>query len=307
MESSRFVVYGAIAANLFIAFTKFGAAYLTGSSVMISEGIHSVVDAGNDSLLLLGIHLSMRPPDQDHPLGHGREIYFWGLIVALILFGIGGVLSILEGVRHLSAPRHVVNAGVAYATLGTAAAFETGSFIIGLRELSRGRGQETLWQAVLSSKDPSVFVVVFEDAAALAGLTVAFAGVFLSHFLSTPVIDGMASVLIGVILAAVSVFLCYQTRGLLIGESASTATIKGILSVAGQDPAVLLAHKPFAVHLGPHEIILALDVHFRKGLSAADLALAIDRVEKAIQASHPDVKRIFIEAGALVEETVRAT
>ncbi len=299
---SRLVVYGAIAANLFIAATKLTAAFITASSAMTSEGIHSIVDAGNDTLLLLGLHLSKRPPDEAHPLGHGREIYFWGLIVAIVLFGIGGGLSIYEGILHLREPPVLVSPLINYAVLASAAVFETGSFLLGFRELRRDHKGEGFWKAVSTSKDPSVFVVVFEDSAALAGLAVAFLGVFFSHYFDNPLIDGMASIVIGIILAAVAVFLSYQSRALLIGHSASDELIKSVCAIVEKDPAVNQVTMSFSVHLAPHEVALGMDIHFRKGLTGVEVALAVDRLEHSIQQAHHDIRHIFIEADTLAEE-----
>ncbi len=300
--SSRLVVYGAIAANLFIACTKIVAALVSGSSAMFSEGIHSIVDAGNDSLLLLGIRLSRRPPDEDHPLGYGREIYFWGLIVAMILFGIGGGLSVYEGIHHLAVPSPMSRPVLNYVVLLAAGIFEGASLMVGVRELKRRRGTAGIWQAVLKSKDPSLFVVIFEDGAAITGLALAFLGIFLSHLLRIPALDGVSSICIGALLSGVSVFLSYKTKGLLVGESASSDTVAAIARLVDADPAVEKAHPPLAVHVGPREIALALDIHFRHTLSATAIAHAIDRLERTIRAAHPDVKHIFIEADAIAEE-----
>ncbi len=301
-SSGSIVVYGAIAANLLIALTKFGAAYLTGSASMVAEAIHSVIDAGNDSLLLLGMHMSRRPPDAEHPLGHGRDAYFWGLIVAILLFGIGGGLSVYEGYAHIKQGEMLTDPLPNYVVLACAAVFEGISFSIGIREINRSRRGNSLWHAVTTSKDPSIFVVVFEDAAAITGLAVAFAGIYLSHLFAYPRLDGFASMVIGAILAGVGVFLSYQARGLLIGESASSEMIREIVEEVNRDPSVEKVTKPYAIHLGPHEVALALDIHFNKGLSGTQLAHAIDRLEAAIQARQPDVKHIFIEADALGTE-----
>jgi cation diffusion facilitator family transporter len=293
-------VYGALVANLLIAAIKFVAAAWTGSSAMLSEGIHSLVDTGNQSLLLLGIHESRRPPDEMHPFGHGKALYFWSLVVAIILFGAGGGMSIYEGVLHLLHPSPVTDPTVNYSVLGLAAVFESAAFWLALRELLRSAGEgRGVWQAVRQSKNPAVFVVLGEDAAALAGLAVAFLGVWLGHRLGMPALDGAASIVIGLILAAVAVFLARESRGLLVGESADLGIVRGVRAILDADPAVVRAGPPLTMHLGPDDILLTLEVEFRDDLPARDLGPAVARIEQAIRQRYAPVKRIFIEAAAL--------
>lgn len=293
-------VYGAIAANFAIAVTKFTAAFFTGSSAMLSEGIHSVVDTGNQSLLLLGLQQSRKPADETHPFGYGKELYFWSLIVAIILFSVGGGMSIYEGISHLQHPSEVGDPTWNYVVLGIAVVIETAAFTIALKELLAVKGQENLWQAVRTSKDPSIFVVLFEDAAALAGLAVAFLGIFLGHWFNNPALDGIASISIGLILAAVAIFLAYESKGLLLGESMEKATVRNIRQLAQDDPAVVEVKRPLTMHFGPHEVLLNLDIQFQKGLSGAELASAVDRLEKRIREAHPSIKRIFLEAESII-------
>jgi cation diffusion facilitator family transporter len=295
-SSSGRVVYAAMAANAGIAATKFVAGAVTGSSAMISEAIHSVIDTGNQALLLLGLHRSRKPPDEVHVFGHGKELYFWSLIVAIMLFGVGGGMAFYEGVTHLLQPHPLEDARWAYAVLAIAFVFEGGSFTIALRELRRRRGKRTLLDAVQSSKDPSVFTVLFEDSAALAGLVVAFLGVYLGHRLDNPYFDGAASIVIGLILAAVALVLAYESRGLLIGESAAPVVVESIAKIAGEDQAVAAARTPLTMHLAPREVLLNLEVEFRRGVSAEEQLAAIDRIEQSIRNKHPEITRIFIEA-----------
>jgi cation diffusion facilitator family transporter len=285
-----------MAANAGIAATKFIAGAITGSSAMISEAIHSVIDTGNQALLLLGMHRSHKPPDEVHAFGHGKELYFWSLIVAIMLFGVGGGMAFYEGITHLLQPHALEDARWAYAVLAIAFVFEASSFTIALREMHRRRGKRTLLAAVHRSKDPAVFTVLFEDSAALAGLLVAFLGVFLGHRFENPYFDGAASVLIGLILAAVALVLAYESRGLLVGESAATAVVESIASIAGADQAVAAASSPLTMHLAPREVLLNLEVEFRPGVSAEEQLCAIDRIEERIREKHPEVTRIFIEA-----------
>jgi cation diffusion facilitator family transporter len=292
-------VYAALGANLLIAVTKFVAAGMTGSSAMLSEGVHSVVDTGNQALLLLGIRQSRQPPDETHPFGHGKELYFWALIVAIILFGVGGGISFYEGVVHLRHPEPLEDPTVNYIVLAVAAVFEAVAFTIALRALVSAHRGQPLWHAVRQSKDPAIFVVLFEDAAALAGLLVAFLGVFLGHRFGYPALDGIASLLIGAILAAVAGFLAWESKGLLVGESANLDTVRSIRRLVEADPAVAAVAPPLTMHLGPDHVLLTLEVEFRPGLQPGQVPGAIQRLERAIRSRHPSVQRIFIEVSGI--------
>jgi len=289
-------IYGALAANLAIAATKFTAALLTGSSAMLSEGIHSLVDTGNQGLLLLGLKRSRRPADEDHPFGHGKEIYFWSLIVAILLFGLGGGMSVYEGILHVTEPVEVTSPVWNYGVLAFAFVFEGASFLIALGELRRRNPRAGLLRAIHRSKDPSVFVVVYEDSAALAGLVVAFVGVLLSHLLDLPVLDGVASVVIGLILGAVAVLLAWESKELLLGEAVRPEVAESVRALAAADPDVANLRRPLTMHLSPYEVLLNLDVQFREGISAAEVVRAVDRLEQSIRKAHPEMRRIFIEA-----------
>jgi cation diffusion facilitator family transporter len=244
-------VYGAIAANFIIAVTKFVAALLTRSSAMLSEEIHSLVDMGNQLLLLCGIKRSRRPPDEQHPFGHGKELYFWSLIVAMLLFGLGGGMSFYEGVRHLRHPSPLGDPTWNYVVLGIAAIAEGAAWWVALKELLRNRGERSLWRAVRESKDPAVYTVLAEDTAAILGLLVAFLGIFLGHRLGNPSYDGAASMVIGVLLAAVAVFLAYESRGLLIGESADAEVVQRVRQIVEAEPAVIRVAAPFTCISAP--------------------------------------------------------
>lgn len=296
-EESKFAVFAAIAGNLAIAATKLTAAYFSGSSAMLSEGIHSIVDTGNGLLLLVGLKKSKKPADPRHPFGHGKELYFWPLVVAILIFALGGGMSVYEGVTHIIHPSHA-DATWNYVVLAFAFVFEGISSIFAYRAF-RGelKGQGAI-KAIRASKDPTSFTVLFEDTAALAGLIVAFLGIFLGHLFHNPYFDGAASILIGVILALVAVFLAYETKGLLIGEGVNPETLESLRSIAGADPAVAEVRKSLTMHFGPHEVLLTLDVLFRKELTAEEISTAINRVEANIRAKHPEIKYIFIEAKA---------
>jgi cation diffusion facilitator family transporter len=301
MSSERpITVYGAIAANGVIAVSKFAAGIISGSSAMLSEAIHSVVDTGNELLLLLGIHRSKKPADKLHPFGYGQELYFWSLIVAILLFGLGGGMSIYEGISHLRHPAVIRDPTWNYVVLGIAFVAEGTSWAIALRKfLEKRKKGQGLWQALRASKNPAVFVVLAEDSAALAGIVVAFLGVFFGHRLRNPYLDGTASIVIGLILATVAGFLAFESRDLLVGESADADVVRSIRKVARADPAVLDVSRPLTMHLGPGQVLLNLDIEFHPDLSASEITAAVDRLEAGIRKERPSIKRIFIEAESL--------
>ena len=292
-------IYGAMAANLAIAITKLMAAWITGSSAMISEGIHSLVDTGNQLLLLLGIRRSKKPPDAVHPFGHGMELYFWSLVVAMLLFGAGGGMSVYEGVTHILHPHPLEDATWNYASLGLAFVFEGISWMLAMRQLRpliRGRG---IWKALRTSKDPSILILFFEDSAALAGLVIAFLGIFLGHLWNSPAADGVASILIGLLLAGVASLLVHESKGLLLGESVDPEILADIRALVRSDPAVVDAKDPLTMHLGPEEVLMNLQLDFRPGLQPGKITESINRLEQEIRRRHPEIQRIFIEARAL--------
>ena len=248
---SKTVIYAALAGNLAIAVTKFAAAFFTGSSAMLSEGVHSLVDTGNGGLLLYGMHRAARPPDRTHPLGHGRELYFWSFIVALLVFALGAGVSFYEGVVHIMAPEPVANPKINYIVLGLSMLFEGSSWYVALKEFRQQKGKQGWLQAVQSSKDPSVYTILFEDSAALLGLIVAFAGILAAELLDMPELDGAASIGIAIILGATAIFLARESKGLLIGEPASPEVQAKVLAIAQQDPAVQRANGVLTVHHGP--------------------------------------------------------
>lgn len=286
-------------ANLLIAVTKFVAAGFSGSSAMLSEGIHSTVDTGNQLLLLLGMKRSRRPADDDHPFGHGKELYFWSLIVAVALFGLGGGMSAYEGITHLLRPHPLEDPTWNYAVLGAAFLFEGLSWFIAFKQLRPAIREQGLWSALRSSKDPSIVTVFFEDSAALVGLVVAFLGVFIGHRLGSPLADGVASIVIGAVLAAVAVFLVYESRGLLLGETADPEVVEDIRRLARSLPGVAEVGRPLTMHLGPDEVLLNLEIDFRPNLAPGQISAEVDRLEREIRERHPEMKRIFIEAKAL--------
>src|ERR1700730_6039596 len=293
---SRTAIFAAIAGNVAIAVTKLIAAFFTGSSAMLSEGIHSLVDTGNGGLLLLGMRMSRKPADADHPFGHGKELYFWSLVVAILVFALGGGMSVYEGVTHLTHPPHASNATWNYVVLGLAFVFEGGSSLFAYKAFRSEMGGQGILETIRASKDPTTFTVLFEDTAALLGLIVAFLGIFLGHQLNNAYLDGVASIIIGAILAVVAGFLAYESKGLLIGEGVEAKTLKSIRLIARNDASVEEVRESLTMHFGPQYVWLALDIRFKNHLRAEEIAAAIDRMERAIRDQHPEIKHIFIEA-----------
>ncbi len=289
-------VYGAIAADLIIAIVEFIAAVFTGSAAMLAESLHTLVDTGNEALLLLGRHKSRKPADETHPFGHGQELYFWTLIVAMILFAVGGGMSIYEGIARLRHPEPAQSPLPNYVVLTVAFVMEGISLLITLRELHKRRAGKNLWQAVRESKDPAVFAIFFEDTGALIGAVIAAAGVFLAAYFHNPNLDSIASILIGVVLGALALSLASKCKQLLLGVSLEREQIREICDIAASDPGVTRVRPPLTMVLGPEDVLLNLDIQFRENLSSAEVATVVDRLEKKIRSRYPDIKRIFIES-----------
>ncbi|MEJ2549762.1 MAG: cation diffusion facilitator family transporter [Anaerolineales bacterium] len=302
LEDKPITVYAAIGANTLVALSKFVVAAITHSSAMLSEGIHSLADSGNQGLLLLGIHLAKRPPDDVHPFGYGKEIYFWSLIVAIILFGVGGGVSLYEGVNHLIRPTEIEDVVGNYIVLALAAVFESISFLVALRELRKTMPTQNIFSAVHTSKDPKLFLVLFEDTAALAGLLVAFLGIFIGQQLSLPALDAVASLIIAVILMTMAGILAYESRELLLGEAADPEIVSSIRQIVSGDDAILDVHRPMTMHLGPDDVLLNMKLTFREDLTSGQIARAIDRIESKIGSRYPRIKRIYLEAETFKQE-----
>jgi len=298
-SGSRLVIFAAIAGNLLIAVTKFVAAAFTGSSAMLSEGVHSLVDTGNGLLLLYGLHRAARPPDITHPLGHGRELYFWSFIVALLVFALGAGVAFYEGVIHMLYPEPIENPLINYVVLGICMVFEGGSWLVALKEFRRSKGSLGYIQAVRRSKDPSVYTVLFEDSAALLGLVIAFAGIFAAHYFEQPWLDGAASIGISLILGATAVFLARESKGLLMGEPASPDVQAAILAIAQADPAVEKANGVLTVHLGPEQVVAGLSLDFVDHISASEIEACVERLEAKLKAEIPEVTSVFVKPQTL--------
>lgn len=292
---SKKVVYAALVGNLFVAATKFVAAAVTGSSSMLSEAVHSLVDTGNEALLLYGYFRSSRRPDETHPLGYGRELYFWSFIVSLLLFAIGAGVSIYEGIDHIIYAPMITDTRVNYVVLALSAVFEGTSWWIALKRFGKLKGRRGYWEAVRDSKDPPSFMVLFEDTAALIGIAIAAAGNFAAEKWGISEIDGVASLLIGVVLAVAAAVLARENKALLIGERASDDVIRSIQILAISEPSVDGANNVFAVHLAPDQILVALSLEFSDELRTPDIEAAVIRLEDHIREKHPQVIALFIK------------
>jgi len=288
------VLYGALAANLGIGVAKFVAAGITGSSSMLTEGVHSCVDSGNQILLLYGQHRAKRPPDQAHPFGYGRELYFWAFVVAILIFAVGAGVSGYEGYVHILEPEKLSDPLINYIVLAIAVALEGTSWGIAIKEFAASKGDMGWWQAIRESKDPAGFIVLFEDSAALAGLFIAGVGVWASHYFDDPRIDGVASIAIGVILAAVAVLLAREAKGLLIGERADPAIIAQVRDIVGGFDAITTINHVRTIHTAPDSIFVAISADFADGVTMGDAERLIERIETTLHDAIPALSSIYI-------------
>jgi cation diffusion facilitator family transporter len=302
ISKSKLSIYAAIAGNMAIAITKFVAAAFTGSSAMLSEAIHSVVDTGNGWLMLFGVRKSRKPPDADHPFGHGHELYFWTLIVGVLIFAVGGGMSVYEGIQHILHPRSPEHLVWSYGVLGFAVVFEGTTWLFGWKAFSAERGRRGVVEAIHDTKDPTTFTVLLEDSAALLGLIFAFVGIFLGSQFELPFLDGVASVLIGLLLCGVAVLMVYESKGLLIGEGLDRESLESIHALVDADPGVEWVGHLHTMYLGPHEVLLTIELRFHGHISSLEVRQAARRLRETIQSKHPDISRIFFGAEALSEE-----
>ena len=295
MASGKRAVYAAIIGNFMIAVMKFIGAAISGSAAMLAEAIHSLVDTGNGGLLLLGMNRSRRPPTRQHPFGYGKEVYFYTLVVAILIFGIGGGISIYEGILHVQHPSEMGDPTLSYIVLGLAILFEGFVWIVAFKEFQKVKTKDTIWKEIRSSKDPITFTVLFEDTAALLGLSVALLGLYFSRALNMPVLDGSASIVIGVILCGVASLLIIESKGLLLGESVDPAVRESVHEITARDPDVLGVARMMSMHLGPHDVLVNLEIRFRPGLILSELETSARRIEQAVREQHPDIKHVSIE------------
>ncbi|HET9679048.1 MAG TPA: cation diffusion facilitator family transporter [Gammaproteobacteria bacterium] len=292
-SGSKKVIYAALIGNSLIAITKYIAAFFTGSSAMMSEGIHSTVDTGNQILLLYGLHRAKKPADAQFPFGHGKEVYFWSFIVAILIFAVGSGISLYEGIHSLLDPHPVDSAWISYTVLTLAMVFEGFAWYFAFVEFKRSKGSATYFEAVRRGKDPTLFVVLFEDSAAMLGLVAALIGVALTQITGNVIFDSLASITIGLILGGTAIWLAYETKGLLIGESASRYVVNDIRKIINTMPEVEKVHEVLTMHMGPEFILANISIRF---FGTNNVATSIDRLEREIKQAHPAIKRLFIEA-----------
>ena len=302
MASTKFSIYSALAANLLIAATKFIAGAVSNSGSMITEGIHSLVDTINELLLLLGMHKSKKQPDSAHPFGYGKELYFWSFIVSILIFGLGGGVSIYQGILHLVHPEQIGSPTVNYIVLGLSALFEGFSFTVALKQFNRLRGEQTFWQAIIKSKDPTTFLVLFEDGADLAGLLIVAIFTYLNVRFHMPYLDGVASVLVGLLLIGVSSILARESRSLLMGEGITRETKMKISELVKKDPAVIRVMHILSTYQSPEEIVLVLIVAFEENLNTKEINEAIGRIRDAVKKDFTLVRFVMVQP-----ETIEGT
>ncbi len=293
--SSRQSVYAALAGNLLVAITKGIAAAITGSSAMLSEAVHSFVDSGNEVLLLYGQKRAARPPDAEHPLGYGRELYFWSFVVALLIFALGAGVSIYEGVLHIRNPHSISDPTINYIVLALAFVFEGASWVVAIRQFRASHGDRNFYEAFRRSKDPPSFMVLFEDSAALLGILFAAAGTFVSSTLDMPAFDGVASILIGLILAAVATLLARESKSLLIGEPAEPDFVDSICHISTQVRGVVGANDVLTSYLSPDQVVVFLSLEFEDTLRVPELEERVKEIERRVKAKHPEVLSLFIK------------
>lgn len=295
---SRLILYAALAANLGIAIAKFVAAAVSGSSAMLTEGFHSVVDSLNQLLLLYGQKRAMRPPDERHPLGYGRELYFWSFVVAILIFSTGAGLSIYEGVLHIGDPEPIRRPLINYVVLALSFLLEGTSWMIAMREFGNAKGEQGWWEAVRQSKDPASFIVLFEDSAAMFGLVVASVGVTLSIVTGDARWDGVASVVIGLALAGVAVALARESKGLLIGEAADPAIEAAVRATIAGRREVTGVNEITTIHIGPNHIFLGLSVDFEDHVPVGRIEAMIAEAEAELRSRWPAIRAIYIKPQA---------
>ncbi len=294
--SSKKAIYAALVGNSLIAVTKFGAAAYTGSAAMFSEGIHSLVDTGNQVLLLFGLRQSIKPASPEFPFGHGKEVYFWCFIVAMLIFALGGAASIYQGIHHLSSTEPLTNIFLNYIVLGMALVFELGALYVAMKEFNKSRGDRTILEAVSEGKDPTLFVVVFEDTAAALGLLIAVFGLVMYQLTGNVVFDAVASISIGVVLILTAIWLAYESKGLLIGESASLKIRQLIKNVFLNDLRIAAVNEVVTLHMGPDFVVVTASAEFAAAQTAQDVETAVTELTAQIKQVDPRIKRVFIEA-----------
>lgn len=292
---TRAFLFVSLAVDITIAISKFIAAAFTGSISMISEGIHSLIDTISQVLLIWGVKISKKKPDPNRPFGYGRELYFWSFIVSLIIFLMGGCISVYEGIKRIKNHEFEGNANWNYSVLGIAFVFTFISMYTALRAFNKERGEIPFWQAIKESKDPSVFIVLLGDVGDMIGLIIAFLGIFIGRLLKSPIYDGVASILIGLILIIISLILVRESKSLLMGETPSNRTLKRIVALTEADEAIVKVKRHYSTYMAPEEVILQITAVFKRDLTTQQITTAIERLVQKIQKRFPRIKQIFIE------------
>ena len=284
----------ALAANLGIAASKFVAAAVTGSSAMLTEGVHSIVDSANQLLLMWGRRQSKRPPDRLHPFGYGRELYFWSFVVAVLVFSLGAGVSVYEGIRHIANPEPAVDPIIAYGVLLVAFLLEGWSTLEAFADFKKAKGGLSWFRAIRQSKDPPAFIILLENGAAMAGIVAAALGLLLAQLTHDPFYDGAASVVIGVILGCTAMLLAYESKGLLIGESADPVLVENLRELARDQPGVVGVGHVLTLHSSPDQITVMMNVDFRDDMLAGEVERIVCRVEEEARERWPAVRRLFV-------------
>jgi cation diffusion facilitator family transporter len=294
-SASKTTVWAALIGNLLVAVTKIGAALFSGSSAMLSEAFHSIVDTANEALLLYGMRRSRRGPDAEHPFGYGRELYFWTFIVALLLFGLGCVASIIHGINQIGNPHPVEHSGVIYVVLGLSVLFEGGSWLVALRGFRPSVGSEGYLAAIRRSKDPPQFVVLVEDTAALIGIAIVFVGTWSSIYWQEPRIDGVASLAVGILLGLISMLLASKSKGLLIGERADMKLQEEVFAIARITDGVVCPNGLASAQLAPEQVVVALSIQFEAHLTTPEIEQIVVQIEEKILRTQPQVFVLYIK------------
>ena len=305
---STVAVIAAIAANIAIGVVKFIASFISGSPAMFSEGVHSIVDSGNGLLVLLGIHRAKKPANFTHPFGYGKELYFWMLLVSIMIFALGGGVSMWEGVRAVAevGPETVLeNPTMAYIVLVISMVIEGFSLSVALKQFNAARGKKSPVQFIREAKDPSLYTVVLEDSAAEIGLVIAFLGLFLGHLFNNPYLDGIAAICIGVLLAVVAIILLHQTKGLLVGKGLDRNQLEDVKQMVEADDAIVRCGRILSMYMGPENLVITIDANFDSSKTADEVLAAIDRIETNIKERFPQTDSVFIEAESLKTVTAQ--
>ncbi|WP_439698410.1 cation diffusion facilitator family transporter [Mucilaginibacter sp. AW1-7] len=302
MASSNKSIYAALAANLLIALTKFMAGFFSNSAAMVAEGVHSVVDTANQVLLLFGLHQSRKKPDAKHPFGYGKELYFYSFIVSILIFGLGGGVSIYQGIAHIITPEVPGNPTWNYAVLGMSVIFEGSSLLIAAKEFNKLRSELSWWQAIVKSKDPSTFLVLFEDSAAVIGLVIVAVCMFIGHTYHINYLDGLASLLVGLVLIFVSIILARESRSLLMGEGIGASTKKHIIEIVEQDQDALKLMHLMSTYQSPTEVLLMLIISFKSNLDTAGINNAIIRIRNRVKDEYSLIHFVIIQPDTFMEK-----